>query len=388
MDILLITSLFPYSEETSRTEKSFALHDFVKYWVKKNSVTVIRPYYRPNFKPFNEPVKIRKNDFNLENFKIINIPVLRIPVIEKYFYRKVEKYIKKNEFDVILSHLRDSIMFSHDISAKFDIPFIAGIHYGDIVRLKNQWYRYRFKKPLEKAAVIGCRSEAIKKQFVKIFPEFINKIKIINSGIKKDLIEDKQFFIRKAERIMKNKKLKIFTAANFIKRKNIDLNLKALARLKNEINWEYEIAGDGPEKKYLKEIVKELRIEKRVKFLGYIPQEEVLEKMKNADIFLMVSVPETFGLVYLEAMAKGCIVVGAKNWGIDGIVKEKINGFLCNPDIEDLNNKIINIEKLKRNDKIKNIILNEYETINKYILRKMALKYENIIKGLYEQRDY
>jgi len=34
----------------------------------------------------------------------------------------------------------------------------------------------------------------------------------------------------------------------------------------------------------------------------------------------MVSAPETFGLVYLEAMAKGCIVIGTKNWGIDGIV--------------------------------------------------------------------
>jgi len=328
MNILLITTLFPYSEKTSRTELSFALYDFVKYWVKNNSVTVIRPYYRPNFRPFNEPVKIRENDFNFENFKIINIPVLRIPVVEKYFYGKVEKYIKKNEFDVILSHLRDSIMFSHDISAKFDIPFIAGIHYGDIIRLKNPWYRYRFKKPLEKAAVIGCRSKAIKEQFVKIFPEFINKIRVVNSGINKVLIEDRQFFEKKAEKLIKSQKLKIFTAANFIKLKNIDLNLRALAKLKNDINWEYKIAGDGPEMQYLKNLVKELKLTKRVNFLGYLNHNDVLEKMKESDIFLMVSVPETFGLVYLEAMAKGCIIVGAKNWGIDGVIRDGYNGFL------------------------------------------------------------
>lgn len=381
MNILLITTLFPYSKKTSRTEISFALHDFVKYWVENNSVTVIRPYYKPNFRPFNEKTEIRKNNFEFKNFKILNIPIVRLPVVEKYFFSKVEKYVKKNEYDVIISHLRDSIMFSHQIADKYNIPFIAGIHYGDIVRLKNKWYRYRFKKPMNNAEIIGCRSEAIKGQFLKIFPQFMNKIRVINSGINKDLIEGRQFFEKKAEKKVKGKKLKIFTAANFIKRKNIDLNLKALARIKNEINWEYEIAGDGPEKKYLKEIVKELEIEKRVKFLGYIPQKEVLEKMKKADIFLMVSVPETFGLVYLEAMAKGCVVLGAKNWGIDGVITDGYNGFLSDTDLENIYNNLKKIIKLKKNKNLKEVILNQHKTIKKFTSKKMAGKYEKIIRS-------
>ena len=51
--------------------------------------------------------------------------------------------------------------------------------------------------------------------------------------------------------------------------------------------------------------------------------------IRNADCFVMVSSREAFGLVYLEAMAKGCIVIGTKGQGIEGIVKHGENGFLC-----------------------------------------------------------
>ncbi len=43
----------------------------------------------------------------------------------------------------------------------------------------------------------------------------------------------------------------------------------------------------------------------------------------------MISKGETFGLVYLEAMARGCITIGSRNEGIDGIILHGVNGFLC-----------------------------------------------------------
>src|SRR5690606_27533936 len=53
------------------------------------------------------------------------------------------------------------------------------------------------------------------------------------------------------------------------------------------------------------------------------------------DCYVMVSESEAFGLVYLEAMSKGCITIGTKGQGIDGIIIHGVNGFLCesgNPD--------------------------------------------------------
>ena len=53
--------------------------------------------------------------------------------------------------------------------------------------------------------------------------------------------------------------------------------------------------------------------------------------MDDASIFVMPSAPESMGMAYLEAMARGCIVVGAVGWGIDGVVHDGINGFLTSP---------------------------------------------------------
>jgi len=55
---------------------------------------------------------------------------------------------------------------------------------------------------------------------------------------------------------------------------------------------------------------------------------EVLKAMRASHLFLMPSVQETFGLVYLEAMASGCVVIGHQGWGIDGVVEEGVNGYL------------------------------------------------------------
>ena len=66
-----------------------------------------------------------------------------------------------------------------------------------------------------------------------------------------------------------------------------------------------------------------------------VPREEVYDYMEQADIFAMPSRPETFGLAYLEAMINGCIAIGSKNEGIDGIIVNGKNGFLVNALDED-----------------------------------------------------
>ena len=58
--------------------------------------------------------------------------------------------------------------------------------------------------------------------------------------------------------------------------------------------------------------------------------------MEKSDIFCMPSINETLGLVYLEAMSKGCLTIGTKNEGIDGIIINNKNGFLINPNTENL----------------------------------------------------
>ena len=110
--------------------------------------------------------------------------------------------------------------------------------------------------------------------------------------------------------------------------KNIDVVLFALAQLTSEFDWTYTVIGDGPQRAALESMISDLGLEDRVSLLGRRSRDEVIKLMDDASIFVMPSAPESMGMAYLEAMARGCIVVGAVGWGIDGVVHDGINGFL------------------------------------------------------------
>ena len=64
-------------------------------------------------------------------------------------------------------------------------------------------------------------------------------------------------------------------------------------------------------------------------FTGQIPRTDIIAHLDHSNCFIMISKDEVFGLVYLEAMARGCITVAAKNEGMEGIIESGVNGFLC-----------------------------------------------------------
>src|SRR5699024_2075087 len=147
---------------------------------------------------------------------------------------------------------------------------------------------------------------------------------IVHSGIDESTIINLQKLQEKAKRKSKT----IFIASSMIKQKNIDILIKSFAKVAEEKNVKLKIAVDGTERKNLYRLVREKNLEDKVEFLGYMSREKVFKQMEEADVFVMVSSNETFGLVYLEAMAKGCITIGSKGEGIDGVIKDSENGYL------------------------------------------------------------
>jgi glycosyltransferase involved in cell wall biosynthesis len=89
----------------------------------------------------------------------------------------------------------------------------------------------------------------------------------------------------------------------------------------------------------------------------------------------MVSSPETFGLVYLESLASGCITVGSKNEGIDGIIINEKNGFLVKPRDSDALLKVI--QKILSIDNYfkTSLVLNGIETAKGFSDEKVAKNY-------------
>ena len=114
----------------------------------------------------------------------------------------------------------------------------------------------------------------------------------------------------------------------FMKRKYASCLVPAIANVYKD-SYTITFVGDGDDKKQIVSKAKECNCTDRIHFTGRIPREEIFRHLDKSDVFIMISKIETFGLVYLEAMARGCIVVASKNEGMDGIIEHGKNGFLC-----------------------------------------------------------
>lgn len=130
----------------------------------------------------------------------------------------------------------------------------------------------------------------------------------------------------------------LLSASRLIPTKGIDLNLYALKALVSRYgDLLYLIIGDGPIRQELEQLVTNLDLKKYVEFIGQLPHRQVMEYMSICKIFSMPSWQETFGLVYIEAMAHAKVVIGVRGQGVDGIVEHGKTGMLVKPrDVDSL----------------------------------------------------
>lgn len=148
------------------------------------------------------------------------------------------------------------------------------------------------------------------------------KIKIIPVGID---IDD---YISKKNN-EKYKEFTIISTSYLLKRKNIDQIVFAVKKL---IDQKYKvrflIVGDGPQKNSLFKLVEELGLSKYIEFVGFVDNDKLIDFYHKSHCFVSMSVSESWGQVYLEAMASGLPIITSINNGSKVIVEDNINGYL------------------------------------------------------------
>lgn len=376
MKILFITDLYPI--RSGETNSPRTLHNFVLEWIKANhQVDVIKPNFV--FNSVLRGKKLYKTGFyEFEGVKIFNVNYFTpfLFDVEKKLGGNVghNKY-KLQEYDLILAHMPSGIIFANKIAKKYqkvvELHPVCGVHASDIEVLTNPVYKFYFKTQLKeaysRAKKIACRSYVLQKKFIEIFPHLAEKTFVAPSGVETPLTP------QEPPLKFNTKPIKVLTCANLIRRKNIDKLILAMRSLED---CQLTVIGDGREMKRLKKLSQPDLIShgRPIIFLGKQSQRMVFENMKNSHIFVLPSVNETFGMVYLEAMANGCITVCTKGDGIDGIIKDGDNGFLTEPTALGIEETILRISNHQDLDKIRENSLETVKNLTPEICAENYLK--------------
>jgi len=120
---------------------------------------------------------------------------------------------------------------------------------------------------------------------------------------------------------------RILSVGRIVHQKGLDLAVTALGALR-DLEWEWRIAGDGPELPHLKERLAREGLEDRVRFLGWRSAEQLIEEYQAASLFVFPSRHEGMPNALLEAMASGLPVIASSIAGNEELVVSGETGLL------------------------------------------------------------
>lgn len=341
MNILILTPLYKIVGRESLERNTEVIHHFAKYWVKEPDVKVrvVNTYLNPGR---NMTFLLKKGelknyltpyDYETDGVKVHLTEVQQIPFQSKFWHfqnQKIENAVNAitEEFkpDVIVAHfpVRYTGMIERVCKG---VPKIAVMHYTDLWISKK--HPHQVEAISKKFNSTFTRSKSIFEECRKLGIESLTNT-IVYSGV--PYAESK----RETEIYFSdNKPIKLLYVGKLIKRKHLDYVITAMSQLNKNNKVILEVIGDGPKKGDYISLAEKYGVSSAVRFLGKMSREQVYRHMGDADIFIMPSVEETLGLVYLEAMMNGCITVGTRGEGIDGIIEDGLNGFLVEPNSAD-----------------------------------------------------
>lgn len=373
MNILLLTNLYPHKDDTNPDVTKVCAF-FAREWVKQgHNVTVIvnssafpRFYYsvgnmaqkiiKKHYSLSEIPNSMWSKYFEFDDFgvKVINMPMMKyVPkgyFSESTFKNQLKKIIyrlEQNGFspDVITGHWANpQIRLVADLAHYYGVKSAIVLHADHTEELCA---RYKVNSYIGKIDSFGFRSKSAADK-AKGYLDFIKEPFVCYSGIPEKFlslsadVENKTFG---------SDRITMITASRLLDWKNIDAVIEAADRALNGTDFYYDIVGEGPMMESLKEQAKNSRVSANIYFSGKVSREEVQRKMSDSMVYVMIS-RETFGLVYLEAMLQGCIVIASRFGGIDGVIIDGENGFLCEEgNAEELAEILKKITLLSESDK-------------------------------------
>ena len=352
MNILVLTNVYP-CEKDDNTDITEVVAFFARKWMDMghNVMVIVNSTAFPVFyyaagKVVKKAI-LRRNDrisqlpsrlwsrsfeYTDKGVSVMNMPVRKLkphgafkPETLKKQGEKIIAALKKKSFvpDVITGHwLNPQLMLVAQLARHYSAKSCFVFH-SDY--LYERYTGFGVQKYLDEIDNVGFRSRAALDEAAK-YMTFKNPPFVCSSGIPDDYVEKYAGFDRPP---IRDRDFKVLCVSRLVGYKNIAPTISAVASAFDGTGYSFDIVGTGPLEDELQDQIKKENLGEHVAVRDRMPREKLQEKMRDSDIFVLISSNEVFGMVYIEAMLQGCIVIAAKFSGVDGIIKHGENGFLC-----------------------------------------------------------
>jgi N-acetyl-alpha-D-glucosaminyl L-malate synthase BshA len=348
--------------------------------------------HKVHFITYSQPSRL---DFLNENLFYHEVNIRSYPLFEFAPYElalasKMVDVVKNEKLDLLhvhyaIPHASAAYMAKQILKTQgISIPFITTLHGTDITLVgRDASYEPVVTFSINQSDGVTAVSEDLRTETYKSF-KITNGIEVIPNFIDLEKFrKQKKDHFKRA--ICPEGESLIVHTSNFRKVKRVQDVISVFANIHKEIPSKLLMIGDGPERVKAEAQCRELGICDDVRFLGKL--EAVEEVLSVADLFLMPSEKESFGLAALEAMACEVPVISTNTGGLPELNIHGGTGFLSNiGDIEDMTKNALfvldknNLPRFKQNalERAKQFditrILPLYEAYYQQVMEKAAAK--------------
>ena len=260
----------------------------------------------------------------------------------------------------------------------YQLPIVTTLHGTDITLVgKHPVYKTAVEFSINESDVVTSVSESLKQDTLNAF-EITNDIKVIPN-----FIDNEQYLPEKCVCCRNNfaepTEKVILHTSNLRKVKRIQDVISTFNIIQKTIPSKLIIAGEGPEWELADQLIQEYGIQDKVKSLGMVS--DLQDVLKAADLFLLPSEQESFGLAALEAMAANVPVISSNAGGLPEVNIDGFSGFVCPVgDVETMAEKAIYI--LENEERLKQFAQNAKEQALSFDKKKILPQYESLYQSV------
>ena len=335
-----------------------------------------------HFITYQQPVRLNGFIPNIfyHEVQVPTYPLFDYPPYETALASAMVDVIKNNNLDLLHVHYAIPHASAAYMAKKIlekegkNIPVITTLHGTDITLVgRDKTYAPVVAFSINQSDGITAVSENLRDETYKIFTiekeiEVIYNFVDVARFTRKPIDAFKKVIAPKGERILMH-------ASNFRKIKRVQDVVKIFHEVHKELPSKLLFVGDGPERQMAEELSRSLGVCDDVSFVG--KQEQMEDILAIADLFLLTSDYESFGLAALEAMASGVPVVSTNAGGLKEIMLQGETGYMADiGDISAMSKYALDI--LKEDDVLNVFKTNAAAHAKKYDISKIIPVYEKL----------